>query len=288
MTSKTASRYRSLQLLAATALLPSACALAAPPSTALSVSDVIQTQRGPTRITAKFHASMQIEFAGKVIDIDPVSAGSYNRKADLILITHAHGDHFDPAAIKKIAAAGAQIIAPRSIARRLTPTMKPGLVVPLDNGSKVYWSTRPKNLRAARGADVRIEAVPMYNLARGPKPGQKFHPKGDGNGYILTLGGKRIYIAGDTEATPAMWQLKNIDIAFLPMNLPFTMTPQEAATGARAFKPRLVYPYHHRYPFDKPNSNTQQFAAALRGSGVQVRLLDWYPAAAVARAMTSN
>jgi len=129
--------------------------------------------------------------------------------------------------------------------------------------------------------------VPMYNVVRERAPGQKYHPKGDGNGYILTIGGKRIYIAGDTEATPEMKRLKNIHIAFVPMNLPFTMTPQEAANGVRAFKPKIVYPYHYRYSFNKPNTNAQQFANALKTSGIKVRLREWYPSAAVKRAMSA-
>ncbi len=134
---------------------------------------------------------------------------------------------------------------------------------------------------------VSIQAVPMYNLVRGPQPRQKFHTKGRGNGYVVTLG-KRIYIAGDTEATPEMKALRKIDVAFLPMNLPYTMTPQEAAQGARAFRPRIVFPYHYRYPFNKANTNPQQFRDALRGTRIQVRLLNWYPASAVARAMAAR
>jgi L-ascorbate metabolism protein UlaG (beta-lactamase superfamily) len=123
-------------------------------------------------------------------------------------------------------------------------------------------------------AGVSIEAVPMYNLQRGPAAGQLFHPKGRGNGYIVTLGGKRIYIAGDTECTPEMKALTNIDVAFLPMNLPYTMTPAEAADCAKVFKPKVVYPYH--FMGQKP----EEFQAALQGSGVEVKLLNWYPAAA--------
>jgi L-ascorbate metabolism protein UlaG (beta-lactamase superfamily) len=111
----------------------------------------------------------------------------------------------------------------------------------------------------------------MYNLQRGPAPGQFFHPKGRGNGYILTLGGKRLYIAGDTECTPEMRALKNIDIAFIPMNLPYTMPPAEAAECVKAFKPKVVYPYHYR------GQNPEEFKAALKGEPVEVRLLDWYP-----------
>ena len=105
---------------------------------------------------------------------------------------------------------------------------------------------------------------------------------------MVTFGDKVVYIAGDTEPTPEMLNLSGIEVAFLPMNLPYTMTPQEAAVGARAFKPKVVYPYHFRFPFDKPNNHPQQFATAVRGSGIQVRVLDWYPQAAVARFMAAS
>jgi L-ascorbate metabolism protein UlaG (beta-lactamase superfamily) len=112
----------------------------------------------------------------------------------------------------------------------------------------------------------------MYNLQRGPAPGQLFHDKGRGNGYIVTLGGQRLYFAGDTECTPEMKALKNIDVAFLPMNLPYTMTPAEAAECALAFKPRIAIPYH--FMGQKP----EEFQAAVNGSGIEVRMLRWYPA----------
>jgi L-ascorbate metabolism protein UlaG (beta-lactamase superfamily) len=123
-------------------------------------------------------------------------------------------------------------------------------------------------------AGVSIEAVPMYNLQRGPSAGQLFHTKGRGNGYIVTLGGKRLYFAGDTECTTEMKALKNIDVAFIPMNLPYTMPPSEAADCVKAFKPKIVIPYH--YQGQKP----EEFQAAVKGSGVEVRLLNWYPQAA--------
>ena len=110
----------------------------------------------------------------------------------------------------------------------------------------------------------------MYNLARGPAPGKVYHEKGRGNGYVLTFGGKRFYIAGDTENIPEMRALRAIDVAFVPMNLPYTMTPQEAAEAVRAFRPRVVYPYHYR------GSDLQIFEKALAGSGVEVRLRNWY------------
>ena len=119
---------------------------------------------------------------------------------------------------------------------------------------------------------VAIEAVPMYNLRRGPAAGQLFHDKGRGNGYIVTLGGKRLYFAGDTECIPEMKELKNIDVAFVPMNLPYTMPPSEAAECVKAFKPAIVYPYHYR------GQNLDEFASALKGTGVDVRIRDWYAA----------
>jgi L-ascorbate metabolism protein UlaG (beta-lactamase superfamily) len=112
----------------------------------------------------------------------------------------------------------------------------------------------------------------MYNFTpgRGPAPGKFYHDKGRGNGYVLTYGGKRFYISGDTEATPEMKALKNIDVAFVCMNLPYTMTPEEAAAGVRAFAPKIVYPYHYR------ESNLKAFEDGLKGSGVEVRLRNWY------------
>jgi L-ascorbate metabolism protein UlaG (beta-lactamase superfamily) len=119
--------------------------------------------------------------------------------------------------------------------------------------------------------DFEVEAVPMYNLTRGPQPGAFFHTKGRGNGYILTLGGKRLYFSGDTEAIPEMRALKNIDIAFVCMNLPYTMTPEEAASAVKDFRPKVVYPYHYR------GSDTKAFAAALAAEkGIEVRLREWY------------
>ena len=118
---------------------------------------------------------------------------------------------------------------------------------------------------------VTIEAVPMYNVRPDPQfGGAIFHTKGRGNGYVVTIGGKRLYFAGDTACTLEMKGLKIIDVAFLPMNLPFTMPPSEAAECARAFKPKIVYPYHY---FE---SDPKEFEAALKGSGIEVRLRDWY------------
>ncbi len=249
-----------------------------------NATEVIAAQGGPIRITPIYHASLQIEYRGMVIQVDPFSAGDYSgaKKADVILITHTHPDHFDLKAIGQVRKQNASVIEQNTFfvgppaavqqIKGMNIVFKPSRLVPLPNGASFF------NRSNAGGQllSMNIQAVPAYNLVRGPKPGQKFHPKGQFNGYVLTMGGKRIYIAGDTEATPEMKALKNIDVAFLPMNLPYTMTPQEAAAGARAFRPRIVYPYHYRYPFTKPNDNPQQFARALQGSGIQVRLRGWY------------
>ncbi len=263
---------------------------------ALPAPDVIPAQGGAIRITPIYHGSLQIEYGGKVIHVDPFSAGDYTgaKKADFVLITHTHPDHLDVNALKRITGKGSvHVFAPEAARDTLFSLFTPNAVRVLKNGTRYDFKTGAMVLGdgtryiTKNGFDIgrqkpqfHLEAVPMYNLVRGPKPGQKFHPKGEFNGYILTLGGKRIYIAGDTEATPEMKALKNIDIAFLPMNLPFTMTPQEAAAGARAFKPKIVYPYHYRYPFTKANDNPQQFAKALAGSRIQVRVRDWYGNAA--------
>jgi L-ascorbate metabolism protein UlaG (beta-lactamase superfamily) len=217
-------------------------------------SDTIPASGGAITITPINHATLQIAHAGHVIDIDPVAQGTYTDLAapDIILITDIHGDHLDPATVAKLKKATTTIVAPAAAAARLE-----GALVIGNGGTKTVDG-------------VAIEAVPMYNLTRGPAPGQLFHDKGRGNGYIVALGGKRIYVAGDTECVPEMKALKNIDVAFVPMNLPYTMTPSEAAECVKAFKPKIVYPYHYR------GSNLDEFASALKDSGIEVRVRDWY------------
>jgi L-ascorbate metabolism protein UlaG (beta-lactamase superfamily) len=246
---------------------------------AVPATDTISTPNGPIKITAKFHASTQIEYRGKVIVIDPVMAASWTRKADFILITHSHGDHLDLPAIAKLKKRNTAFGIPLSVADTLQ-TIK-GITE--DSIDFLAPDISPFELGSAEdNLELLVEAVPMYNIVRGPEVGKKFHPRENNwNGYVLTLGGKRIYFAGDTEVTPEMKALKNIDAAFLPMNLPYTMTPQEAAAGAKAFKPKRVYPYHYRYPFNKDSGNEKSFARLMKGSKIKVVLLDWYPKAAV-------
>jgi L-ascorbate metabolism protein UlaG (beta-lactamase superfamily) len=222
-------------------------------------SDTISTDSGDLRITPINHASVELEWKGRAIYVDPVSPGNYAGlpKADLILITDIHGDHMDPKRLADLKQGGTVIIAPQAVAKTVTEAQI------LDNGQS-------KRVDLG-GASIDVEAVPMYNLTRGPKPGQLYHPKGRGDGFILTIGGKRFYFSGDSECTAEMKDLKNIDVAFLCMNLPYTMTPAEAAECVKTFRPKIVYPYHYR------GQNPQEFADALKDvKGVEVRLRNWY------------
>jgi L-ascorbate metabolism protein UlaG (beta-lactamase superfamily) len=216
-----------------------------------------KSSKGPIKVTPVYHASMVIEAGGKVIVVDPAKPAVFTGlpQADLILVTDIHGDHMDTALIASESKAGTEIIAPPAVVKTVTTAS------PLANGEKKTWG------------DWTIEAVPMYNLTRGPEPGKFFHDKGRGNGYILTYGGTRIYISGDTEGIPEMRALKNIDVAFICMNLPYTMTPEEAADAVKAFHPKIAIPYH------SGGSDTTVFQKALAGTGIEVRLLNWYPKA---------
>jgi L-ascorbate metabolism protein UlaG (beta-lactamase superfamily) len=150
---------------------------------------------------------------------------------------------------------------------------KPGapVVGPAAAAEKIAEATVMANGEQKTVAGFTIEAVPMYNLQRGPSPGQLYHTKGRGNGYVITLGGKRLYFSGDTECVPEIRNLKGINVAFLCMNLPYTMPPGEAAECVKAFAPKIVYPYHYR------GSDLQQFSGALKDApGIEVRIRDWY------------
>jgi L-ascorbate metabolism protein UlaG (beta-lactamase superfamily) len=224
---------------------------------ALAVApDTIPAAGGNITIQPINHATLELTYAGKVIDIDPVAQANFEAlpAPDIILITDIHQDHLDPS----------------TVAKRRKDTTK--IVAPAAAASKLQNAIVIKNGETKDVDGIAIEAVPMYNLQRGPSPGQLYHDKGRGNGYVLTLGGKRVYVAGDTECIPEMKTLKNIDVAFVPMNLPYTMPPSEAAECVKAFKPKIVYPYHYR------GQNLDEFANALKGSGIDVRIRDWYAA----------
>lgn len=217
-------------------------------------SDSVATAAGPVTITPVMHAAVLLRAGGKNIYIDPAQ-GNFDGlpAADLILITDIHGDHLSAPTIAKLSKAGTAVWGPKAVAAQT----KVDTVIA--NGESRKWG------------DWTIEAVAAYNLTRGPAAGQFYHDKGRGNGYVLTYGGKRLYFSGDTEAIPEMLALKNIDVAFVCMNLPYTMTPEEAAEAVRKFHPAVVYPYHYR------GSDPNVFANALKGSGVEVRLREWYP-----------
>lgn len=222
-------------------------------------SDTVATSAGDLRITPVLHASLMLEWNGRVIDVDPSGAEYYAGlpKADLILITDTHGDHLDPKAMAVVTKEDTIIVASEAAARTISVARS------LANGAKMEL--------ALAGAPLMIEAVAAYNVIRGPVPGQFYHPKGRGNGYILTLGGKRIYISGDTECIPEIAALKAIDVAFMCMNLPYTQTPQEAAECVKKFRPAIVYPYHYR------GQDLKTFEDALREEkGIEVRLRNWY------------
>jgi L-ascorbate metabolism protein UlaG (beta-lactamase superfamily) len=215
---------------------------------------VFDTSAGPIKITPLNHASTLLEAGGKVIYLDPAKPVNFSglSKADLILITDIHGDHMDPDAIKAISKPGTEIISSPAVAQTVT-TAKP-----ISNGETKTWQAWT------------IEAIPAYNVKRGPAPGKLFHDKGRGNGYVLTYGGKRFYFSGDTEGVPEMRALKNIDVAFVCMNLPYTMPPEEAADAVKAFHPKIAIPYHYR------GSDLTTFQKALQGTGIEVRVLEWY------------
>ena len=219
-----------------------------------AAADTIPASGGNITIVPINHATLQIAHGQHVIDVDPVAQANFGTlpPPSIILVTDIHPDHLDPASIAKLKKDTTTVVAPAAAAGKLT-------------GATVIANGEIKTVDG-----VTIEAVPMYNLQRGPAAGQLFHDKGRGNGYIVTLGGKRIYIAGDTECTPEMKALKNIDVAFVPMNLPYTMPPSEAADCVKAFKPKIVYPYHYR------GQNLDEFANALKGTGIDVRIRDWY------------
>ena len=213
-------------LTALTLLIMAACNTTSEPKA--YPTDILTTATGDTlKITFFAHASLALEFDGRHIYIDPVSTNAdYARlpKADMILITHAHYDHFDTAAIETLCKEDTRIIQTRECFESL------GLGEVMRAGDTI----------SADGMDIR--AVPAYNTTEGHT---QFHPKGRDNGYVLTLGGTDIYIAGDSEPTPEMLALKNIDIAFLPVNQPYTMTEEQAAEAVRAITPKIFYPYHY-------------------------------------------
>lgn len=213
-------------------------------------SDSFQTGKGELKITFLGHASLALEFGGKLLYIDPVKQyGDFSKfpKADLVVITHEHGDHLDPTSIAALRKADTRIILNESSRKKL------GYGEALEHG---------KDLQIA---DFALRAVPAYNVTAGRT---NYHPRErKDNGYVVTLGDLRIYVAGDTEPIPEMADLGSIDVAFLPMNLPFTMTPEQAAEAARMVRPKILYPYH----FGTTDTNIL-LKELEKESGIEVRI----------------
>jgi len=226
-------------------------------SQAAQKTDEFTTKSGKkVTITCIKHASLEINYNGVEIQVDPVGMwvkpetdyATYP-KANIILITHEHKDHFDKAAIQDLRTPATSIYVNPAVYN----LYKNGIV--MRNGDAIDYA-----------GDIRIEAVPAYNTTAGR---EQFHPKGRDNGYVLTLDGLRIYIAGDTEDIPEMENLKDIDIAFLPCNQPYTMTVEQVARAAKVIKPKVLFPYHY--------SDTPIFKVNMRlaGSGIDVRIRDY-------------
>lgn len=218
--------------------------------------DIIQTSQGDLKITFIGHGTVMFTFEGKIIHVDPVGRyADYSQlpKADLILITHEHGDHLDAKVIKIISSEKTDLVLTEKCVEKVK--IEDGIIM--------------KNGDIKTVQNLKIEAIPAYNIKHMRSPGNPYHPKGVGNGYIITFGDKRVYVAGDTENTPEMKALKNIDIAFLPMNLPYTMTPEMVADAAKAFMPKILYPYHYG------NTDTSKIVELLKDvEGIEVRIRD--------------
>lgn len=214
--------------------------------------DTISTSGGDLEITFIGHGTLIFNYNGKIIHVDPNSKlADYSTlpKADIILITHHHGDHLDPKAIENIRTKKTEIL----LTKLCFEQIKEGTV--MNNG----------DIKTVKG--IEIEAVPAYNIEHKRDNGEPFHPKGTCNGYVITFGNKKVYIAGDTENIPEMKSLKNINIAFLPMNLPYTMSPEMAADAAKSFKPKILYPYHFG------GTDLNKFSDLMKDvPGIEVRL----------------
>lgn len=216
--------------------------------------DIFDTSQGQLKITFIGHGTLMFTFGEKIIHVDPVGRyADYSQlpKADMILITHEHGDHLDPQAIAAIRTDSTDII----LTEKCTEKVEGGIIM--------------KNGDTETVQGLKIEAVPAYNIVHMRQSGVPFHPKGEGNGYIMTFGERRVYVAGDTENTPEMKELEEIDIAFLPMNLPYTMTPEMVADAAKAFRPNILYPYHYG------DTDTSELVELLKDEqDIEVRIRD--------------
>ena len=209
------------------------------------------------KITPLRHATFVMEWGDDVIVVDPVANADYSPFGEptVILITDTHPDHWHLETVAMLMDVKTKVVAPRAVADEWG-----GIDTVLEYEEFVTTG------------DITVEAVPMYNIERGPREGEVYHPKGRGNGYVVNIGFHRVYISGDTECVPEIKELEGIDIAFMAMNLPYTMPPTEAAECVKAFMPKKVYPYHHR------GSDLDVFTWRLEDTPeIEVVILDWYP-----------
>lgn len=235
-------------------------------STVLSAQDKISTNQGDLTIHPVLHSTMVLEWNANTIYTDPYGgeeAFADHDAPDLVLITDIHGDHMNAETLAALDLSNTELIAPQAVIDELGE-IKFKKTHALANGKSIKWQS------------IEVEAVPMYNL---PETDDSRHPKGRGNGYILTMGGKRVYISGDTEDTPEMRALKNIDVAFVCMNQPYTMEVKQAADAVLAFKPAIVYPFHYRGGGNQ-FSDVDEFKRLVTegDKNIEVRLGEWYPA----------
>ncbi len=225
--------------------------------------DTLSTSSGSLIIQPILHGSMVLTVGEKTIYIDPYGgAEKYKgiRRPDIILITDIHGDHLNLETLNGLDIRRARFFVPQAVKDKL-PKLMEEQAVAISNGQTMIFG------------DLELLAVPMYNL---PKADDNRHPKGRGNGYILKVGGKRIYISGDTEDTPEMRNLKGIDVAFICMNLPYTMDIDQAADAVSDFKPKIVYPYHYRGKLGLSDIELFRTKVGELAPDVEVRLRNWY------------
>lgn len=214
-----------------------------------------ETSDGPLSVTPVGHGSLLLEYGGQVIHVDPYSeVADYTAQpdADWVWVTHDHPDHYDQAALDAVATDDTRFVMDPASAEQFGASER---VTVMRNGDEQVLD------------GITLRAVPAYNLVRGPEAGSKFHPQGDYNGYLATFGDFTVYIAGDTECIPEMGQLGEVDLAFVPINLPYTMPPEEAVGCIKTISPAVVIPYH------QGESDPQIVADALEGSGIEVRVL---------------
>jgi len=228
--------------------------------------DIIPTTQGDLSISPILHSSMVLEWDDKTIYVDPYGGGQmYSSFAapDLVLITDIHGDHLNQETLKELALENTELIAPQAAIDILGKEMPFKNMIALSNGEDTDWHA------------VGVEAIPMYNL---PETSDSRHPKGRGNGYVLSFGDKRLYISGDTEDIEEMRNLQDIDVAFVCMNMPYTMDVEQAANAVLAFKPEIVYPFHFRGG-GGIFSDVKEFKKLVnqQDPAIEVRLRDWYP-----------